>query len=47
MLVPEAGARADVSKALGLIRTANKGDAAFSGRLKYTDAVVGSHGLGE
>lgn len=38
VLVPEAGTRADVSKALGQIRTANEGDAAFSGRLKHTDA---------
>lgn len=42
VLVPEAGARVDVSKALGLIRTANEsGGAVFSGRLKYTDANKG------
>lgn len=43
VLVPEAGARTDVSKVVGLIRTANEGDAVFSGRLKCTDANTWAH----
>lgn len=38
LLVPEAGAGVYIFKILGPIRTANEGDAVFSGRLKYMDA---------